>query len=235
MIAAALALLVLSAGAASEFVRDVAASFTRAPGTAVAIETGTAGQLRSRILGGARADVVIVPAGGIDELERSGTLVAGTRADLGRTGTGVGVRAGASAVDLSSPESFKAALLGARAVASTDPTAGASFGIAFAGMLERLGIADQMKPKLRLTPGGRSCELVVRGECDFCVQSIAEIVPVAGISFVGPLPAALQYYVVYTAAVPRAATDAAAGRSFIAYLTAPTEGAARRAAGFEAP
>lgn len=233
MIAAALALLVLCAGAASEVVRDVAASFTRATGTAVSIVVGTAGQLRARVAGGERADVVIVPAAGIDALERSGLVVAGTRTDLGRTGTGVGVRVGAPRVDLSSPETFKAALLGARAVASTDPAAGASFGIAFAGMLDRLGIASQMKPKLKLTPGGPSCTLVARGEADFCVQSIAEIVPVAGVSLVGPLPPALQYYVVYTAAVPGAATDPAAARSFIAYLTAPAEGGAWRAAGFQ--
>ena len=233
MIAAAVALHVLCAGAASEVVHQLAERFTQTTGTPVSIVVGTAGQVRARLAAGERADVVILPAPTIGELERSGAVVAGSHADVGRSGTGVGVRTGSPAPDLSSPDALKAALLGARAVAATDPAAGASVGIYFAKVLVQLGIADAVKPKLKLVPGGASCELVAKGEADLCVQNITEILPVAGVTLAGPFPAALQNFITYTAAVPADAPSPDAGRALIAYLTAPPAGAAWRSAGFE--
>ncbi len=85
---------VLCAGAALEMVHQLAERYTQATGNAVAIVSGTAGELRARLDAGERADVVILPAAGFDDLERTGRLAAGTRTDLGRTGMGVGVRSG---------------------------------------------------------------------------------------------------------------------------------------------
>jgi len=234
ILVAAIALHVLCAGAASEVVHQLGERFTQATGTAVSITVGTAGQIRALLAAGERADVVILPAPAIAELERAGTVVSGTRTDLGRSGIGVGVRSGAPRPDISSPEALKAALLGARAVASTDPAAGASQGIYFAKVLEQLGIADAVKPKLKVVATGPSCALVVRGDADLCVQNITEIIPFAGVTFAGPFPAALQNYITYTAAVPADAPAPDAARALIAYLTVPAAGAAWRSAGFEA-
>jgi len=143
------------------------------------------------------------------------------------------VRSGAPAPDIASPAAFKATLLAARAIASTDPGAGASFGIAFAKILRQLGIADAVAPKLKLTPGGRSCEIVARGEADVCVQSTVEIVPVAGVRVVGPVPDPLQFALTYTAAVPVIAPDPAAGKAFVGFLTSAGQAEEWRNAGFE--
>lgn len=231
LILAAIALHVLCAGAASEVVHQLAERFTAATGTAVTIVVGTAGQLRTRLEGGERADVVISTGAGIDELARTDAAVAQTRTALGRTGLGVGVRTGTAFPDLSSAESLKRVLLAAHAVASTDPKAGATFGIAFAKVLAQLGIADAMAPKLKLVPGGPSCGIVAKGDADLCVQNVTEIVPVAGITVAGTLPAALQTYVTYTGAVPSNAPAPADGRAFLTYLG--RQGDAWRAAGFE--
>ncbi len=100
-------------------------------------------------------------------------------------------------------------------------------------MLAQLGIADAVKPKLQLTPGGPSCRLVASGSADLCVQNITEILPVAGVRFAGPFPAALQNFITYTAAVPANAPLPDAGRALIAYLTAPAQGIGWRDSGFE--
>jgi len=189
--------------------------------------------LRARLDAGERADVVILPAAGFDDLERTGRLAAGTRTDLGRTGMGVGVRTGTPLPDLASADGLRRALLDARAIASTDPAAGATAGIYFAKVLVELGIADAVKPKLQLTPGGPSCRLVASGSADLCVQNITEILPVAGVTLAGPFPAALQNFITYTAAVPANAPLPDAGRALIAYLTAPAQGIVWRNAGFE--
>ena len=110
---------------------------------------------------------------------------------------GVGVRAGAPRPDISSPDALKQTLLRARSIAATDPKAGASSGIYFAKMLAHMKIADVVAPKEHLTPGGRSCELVARGEAELCAQNITEIVPVKGVVLAGAFPAAVQNYITY--------------------------------------
>jgi ABC-type molybdate transport system substrate-binding protein len=162
----AMNLAVLCAGAASETVHQLAERYAQATGNTVSIVTGTAGQLRARLNAGERADVVILPAPGIADLERGGGLVAGTRTDLGRTGMGIGVRRGAPVPDLSSPEALKRVLLSARAIVATDPASGATAGIYFAKVLARLGIAEAVKPKLAVVPGGPACAAFAKGDAD---------------------------------------------------------------------
>jgi molybdate transport system substrate-binding protein len=226
-------LTVLCAGAVSGVVHELGARYTQATGNAVTIVVGTAGEVRAHLDRGERVDAVMLPAGGIDDLARGGRVLVQTRADLGRTVLGVGVRSGAPLPDIASPEAFKQMLLAARAIASTDPGAGASFGIAFANVLKRLGIADAVAPKLKLTDGGRSCEIVARGEADVCVQSTVEIVPVAGVRVVGPVPDPLRFALTYTAAVPANAPNPSAGKAFVDYLTSPGQAEEWRKAGFE--
>jgi molybdate transport system substrate-binding protein len=229
----AMNLAVLCAGAASETVHQLAERYAQATGNTVSIVTGTAGQLRARLNAGERADVVILPAPGIADLERGGGLVAGTRTGLGRTGMGLGVRRGAPVPELSSPEALKRVLLSARAIVATDPASGATAGIYFAKVLARLGIAEAVKPKLAVVPGGSACAAVAKGDADVCVQNISEILPVGGVTLAGPFPAALQNFITYTAAVPANAPAPEAGRALIGYLTAPAQGIVWRSAGFE--
>jgi molybdate transport system substrate-binding protein len=164
-------------------------------------------------------DVVIMTDVAVDDAAKRGAVAAGTRTDIARTGMGVGVRAGAPRPDISSPEAFKAALLGARSLVYVDPAQGATSGIHFASVLDRLGIAEAVKSKSQLVPGGYPAERVASGEAELVVHQISEIVPVKGVTLVGPLPGDLQKVTVYSAGLATRSASPEAARAFIAFLT----------------
>jgi molybdate transport system substrate-binding protein len=226
-------LTVLCAGAASTVVEQIGRDFERTHGRAVVVTEGTAGQITAKLAAGARADVVILSAPALDTLTTNGGIVAGTRVDLGKTGIGVGIRDGVAAPDLSTPDALKATLLAAPSIASTDPAAGASSGIYFAGVLQKMGIADAVRPKETLVPGGSSCDLVASGKAALCVQNISEIVPVHGVVVAGPFPAALQNYITYSAAVAKGSTAPDDARAFIADATSSARAPLWKSGGFE--
>jgi len=122
----------------------------------------------------------------------------GSRTDIGRTGMGVGVRDGAPQPDISSVDAFKRALLEAKSIVYVDPASGATSGTHFAAVLQKLGIADAVKAKTKLVPGGYPAELVAKGEVEMVVHQISEIVPVKGVTLVGPLPKELQKLTIYS-------------------------------------
>jgi molybdate transport system substrate-binding protein len=224
---------VLCGGAALTLVEQLARDFERTHGRAVVVTAGTAGQIRDELAAGEPADVVIISASVIDALAAGGQLVDGTRVDLGKTGIGVGIRAGAAAPDLSTPDALEQTLLAAPSIASTDPAAGASSGIYFASVLQKMGIADAVRPKETLVPGGFSCDLVASGKVALCVQNISEIVPVKGVVLAGPFPPALQNYITYSAAVAKRSTAVDDARAFLTDATSPAQAARWASAGFE--
>ena len=117
------------------------------------------------------------------------------------------VRSGAPKPDIGSVEAFKKALLEAKSVAYIDPASGGSSGIYIAGLLDKLGIADQIKPKAKLKKGGYVADLIVSGEAELGIHQISEIVPVKEVTLVGPLPAEIQNYTIYAAGVGAGARD----------------------------
>src|SRR6187402_1874618 len=138
---------------------------------------------------GRTADLGLIGSGVMDQVVKLGNIVPASVRTLTRNGIGVGVLAGAPKPDLSSIESFKQALLNARCVAYT--TEGAS-GIYFASLIEKLGIANEIKAKAKTRAGGLIAEFVVSGDADIAVQQIPEIMAVAGVDYAGPLPAEIQ-------------------------------------------
>jgi molybdate transport system substrate-binding protein len=211
----------LCAGAARATAVELAAPFARETGIEVALEFGTAGAIRQKILDGARPDAVIASAPVIAELENAGKLATGSAAALGRTGIGVGVREGAPAPDISSVDAFKRVLLAARAVAYTDPASGGTSGIHMDAVLTRLGIRREVNAKAVLVFGGYAAERVANGDADLVIQLTCEIVPVKGVTLAGPLPPELQLYTTYTAALVAGTSSAQAARAWIAYLSGP--------------
>ena len=145
----------------------------------------------------------------------------GTRADLAKVGIGVVVKAGAPLPDITTDEAFKRALLAAKSVAYIDPKAGGSSGIYVDKLLQRLGIADQVRAKAVLVQGGAVADKVADGEAEIGVHQISEILPVAGVTLVGPLPADIQNFTVYAAGVGSAAKDTAAAKGFVEFLAGP--------------
>lgn len=225
---------VMSAGAVQAMVTSLGADFERASGDTVAATFNTAGALRERFLSGDIPDVLILPAASMEVLDQAGHFVAGTRVDLGRTVTGVAVRAGATAPDISTPEAFKRALLSAKSVSYTDPKAGGSSGNFFVGLLARLGIADEIGRKTVLGKRGHEvAQLVADGRAELGTTFISEILTVPGAQIAGPLPGDLHNANTYTAAIPVRAAEPEGARRLIATFTDPASRARWTKAGLE--
>ena len=218
--AAAAEIKVLSAGAMKSLVTELGEAFKQETGHTLSMTFDTAGAQSKRLAGGEPADVVVLTDTVIEQLAGQGLVVAGSRADIARVGIGVAVREGAPRPDIATPEALKQALLATKSLVYLDPAGGATSGIHFAGVLQRLGIADQVKSKTILIPTGYAAEVVARGEAEMCVHQISEILPVKGVTLVGPLPKELQKITIYSAAVAAKATAAEAGRAFVDFMTA---------------
>ncbi len=208
---------VLSAGAVRAVLVDVSDAFKQQTGHIIAASFGPVGVTRQK-LATEPADVVIMTDVAIDEAIPQGTVVAGTRTDIARTGVGVGVREGATKPDISTPEALKQTLLAAKSLIYVDPAQGATSGIHIASVLQRLGIADAVKSKTLLWPGGYVAEAVAKGQVEIVLHQISEILPVKGVTLVGPLPKDLQKITVYSAGLASKSEWAEAARAFIGYL-----------------
>ena len=225
---------VLSAGAMKAVVAELGAEFTRETGHTLALTSGTVGQLRDKVLAGEAADVVVMSDTAIDQLIAQGHLVQGSRVDIARTGVGVAVRDDAPKPDIATPEAFKQALLSAKSITYVDPASGGTSGIYFASVLQKLGIAEAMKAKTVFRPGGGYiAELVARGEAEMAVHQISEILPVKGVTLVGPLPRELQKVTVYSAALPTRGSSTEPAKAFVEFMARPAFKARLAAAGLD--
>ena len=231
---AATHLKVLSAGAVKYVVTDVAAKFMRDTGGDIELSFATIGGVQKRLEHGETADIIMGTASVIAQMERAGVLVPGSRAELGRTLTGICVHAAAPMPDISTPERFKQTMLKARSVAYTNPQAGGTSGIFLAGLLERLGIAAAVGNKALLCSNGDEVvEKVSAGDAEIGSTFISEIVPSKGVKVVGPLPAPIANATAYAAGIMAASRNHEAAERFIAALTAPAQRATWIAMGFE--
>jgi molybdate transport system substrate-binding protein len=227
---------VISAGAVRGLIAQIIEDYSRQTGQKFDFTIGTTGQLRDIIASGQPADLLIVSTPLMAELEKSGKFLPGSRAELGRVGIGVAFRDGAAAPDVGTPDGFKQALVAARSVAYTDPAQGGTSGIYFAGLADRLGVAEAVRQKAVLTRGGREAAVeVAEGRAEMAIVFISEAMAVKGVRLAGPLPGPLQDYSAYAAAIPASSTDAAAARAFVAALTSPAMAERWRANGFEPP
>lgn len=232
-VSAAAEVRVFSAGAVRAIVTELAQAFQQETGNTVTLSFGTVGVTRGKLASGEPVDVVIMTDVAIDDVMKQGAVVAGSRADLARTGMGVGVREGAAKPDIATSEAFKQTLLAAKSIVYVDPKQGATSGIHFASVLDRLGIADAVKGKSQLVPGGYPAEKVATGEAEVVVHQISEIVPVKGVILVGPLPPDLQKVTVYSAGLATRSAAPETARAFIAFLTRPAFKAKFAAAGLD--
>jgi len=234
--AAAAELKVVSAGSVRGLIGGMIEDYSRQTGHKFDFTIGTTGQLRAIIMSGYPADLIITSDALMKELEQSPNLPPGSRSDLGRVGIGVTSRAGAAVPDVSTPDLFKDALIKAKSVAFTDPTAGGTSALHFVKVLEALGITGLVKNKAVLTVGGKeTAEAVAKGEAEIGVTFISEIIAVNGAKLAGPLPPAFQDYTLYTAAIPKASKEPAAARAFVNHLTSAEITPRWKAAGFEPP
>jgi len=225
---------VFSANGMREVMEDLGPKFEHATTHRPTFSFGTLGVIVQRIQNGEAADVIILPRQGIDRLINDGKANAGTVTVLARAGIGVIVRQGAPKPDISSPEALRQALLAAKSISYLDPAAGGTSGAHFVKVLDRLGIAAEMKPKTILHPNARAAgDLVANGEAELGINLIQELMPLPGIDLVGPLPDVLQNTLVFAAVVGTGAKDATAAKALIDFLCTPQAAAVIKAKGME--
>jgi molybdate transport system substrate-binding protein len=225
---------IMCARSMHEVVTALAYDFTSATGNEVELSFGTVGALQQRLDGGETADVVISGKPALDALDKAGRLAPKSRTDIATVRIGVAIRAGAPAPDISTPEAFRQALVDARAVAFSDAAVGGSAGVYLARMFAELGLADAIKQKgMPQQNGGEVARRVAEGKADIGMTLIAEIVPIAGVHVIGPLPKPLGSDTTYCAGVMATSNARGAALDFIAALKRPDRSTVWKEAGFE--
>ena len=213
---------VISGGAFKQVLNALAEQYGNASGTKLDLTYRTVGQHMKSIESGEESfDVAVLTPDAIDGLIKDGKVVAGSRAYLAKTGVGVVVRAGTPLPDISSVDAFKRTLLAAKSVAYIDPAAGGSSGIYVGALLERLGIAAAINAKAKLIHGGAVADHIADGQAEIGIHQISEILPVKGVVLVGPLPAEIQNFTIYSAGVGTAAKDSATASALVKFLAGP--------------
>lgn len=230
---AAAELKLFTAGAFKQVVLALLPQFERETGNRVTVENDTVGGLKSRIEKGDAFDVAVLSPAALDELARAGKLQNGSQTKLASVGVGVMVKEGAPKPDVSTVEAFKTALLNAKSVAYIDPKSGGSSGIYVDKMLEKLGIADQVRAKAKLKRGGYVADLVLNGTAELGIHQISEIVPVRGVVLVGPLPKDIQNLTTYAAGIAAASSQKDAAAALIETLSGPAAAQVLRSKGME--
>jgi molybdate transport system substrate-binding protein len=181
-------------------------------------------------------DVLVVSRAGIDSLTKDGKIAAGSDATLAKSIFAIAVKRGTPKPDVSSAEALKSALLAARAVGYSDPAAGGASGVHFAKVLERLGIAADIKAKSKFPPpAGFAGTLLVSGEVDIAIQSKPELSSIEGVEIVGPLPGDLGSTTVFAAGVGASSPNSATGKALVKFLTSPEAQTVFTAHGFDPP
>lgn len=213
---------------------DLGPKFERATGHKLTITFGPAGGVAKLIEGGKLTDVVITTPREIDGFVKDGKSIASNASVIALSGIGVAVRKGAPKPDISSPEALRHTLLAAKSITYSDPALGGAAAIHFGKVLDRLGIANEMRAKTVFSKSGSDTGvLVANGEAEIGVQVSQLLIPVAGIEIVGPLPGDLQNTVVFSAAIMADAKNAEASRALVEFLRTPEAAAVIKAKGME--
>ena len=198
----------------------------------LSVTWGTAPMLVTRIENGESADVLVLSRAGIDILAKQGKIAPGSEVALAGSGVAIAVKAGTA--NISTPQAPKEALLKTKSIAYSEPSAGGASGVYFAKLLERMGIAEQMKPKTKFPPAGGFCgELLLSGEAELAVQQKPELMHVAGTEIVGFLPGELNMVTEFAAAIVAGSKQAQTGQALIAMLRSPEAAAVFRSKGLD--
>ena len=227
---------VLAGSAIQPVMNTIIPEFERQSGHRLIFDYGTVGGMAQRVQRGEKADMAVVSGPQMDALVKDGKVLPQTRLDLGKTGVGVFVRKGDPKPDISTVESFKRAMLGAKSIGYNDPAAGAPVSIYLIGLFERLGIASQMAPKtVAFKDRAERFGAVARGDVEIGFNQISEIIAVPEVDLVGPLPDEIQNYTVLSMGVVSSGEHPDAARALLKYLSTPQVVAIIRSRGFTAP
>ena len=221
---------VLSTQATEQSYRELIPQFEKATGHKVTtLFTGTL-DAEKRLAAGEQYDLLIMAQDAIDQHLKDGKLAQGSRVDLARSGVGVGVKAGARKPDISSVDALKRTLANAKSIGySSGPS-----GVYIVKMFERLGVTDQVKPKLKQTASGVFVgSIIANGDVEIGFQQVSELSQFEGVDYVGPLPAEVQNYTVFSSGILSNAKQAEAARALVRHITSRQAGAVYRKRGME--
>ena len=225
---------VLSTGNMQSILGALTPDFESATGYKLVIEYGSTPKMKTRVESGEAADLTINERYVLDDLLKQGHVEAGTLIDIARSPLGVGVRSGAQKPDISTPEAFKRALLAADSIAYPDPSGGAQDGTYFAGLLMRMGIADELKPKIKLTQGGdAAAQLVAAGGAQLGVAQKRNFNTLKGVELLEPLPDIAGIRFLMVAGVVKGSHEHDGALAFAKFLSSPAVASTIVAKGME--
>ena len=223
----------LSAVALHPAIDALVPDFENSSGHKVSVAYGTAGDVAERVQKGEPVDLVITATARIDQLQAQGKVVAGDRTIIAKVGVGAFIRKGSAKPDISSADTFKRSMLAARSIAYPDPAGGGASGIYVAKLLERLGIAAEMKLKTKLLPPTEALyRSVASGDVEIGFNQISEILAQPTIELAGPLPLTIQNYTQFTPGIVTGSSKADAATALVTFLSSPPSQAVLKAKGF---
>jgi len=226
---------VMISGGLTAAYKALVPEFERATGHTVLTAYGpsmgtTQNAIPVRLERGEPVDVLIMVGYALGDLAKQGKVVPDSRVDLVKSPIGVAVKSGAPKPDISSAETLKRALLAAKSVAYSDSASGVYVSTEMFG---KLGIADEMKDKARKIPATPVAEIVARGDAEIGFQQISELLPIAGVDIVGPLPPELQKITTFSAGIATLSKEPDAGKALIKFLASPAASAVIVKSGME--
>jgi molybdate transport system substrate-binding protein len=226
---------VMISGGLTAAYKALVPEFERATGHTVLTAYGpsmgtTQNAIPVRLERGEPVDVLIMVGYALGDLAKQGKVIPDSRVDLVKSPIGIAVKSGSPKPDISSADTLKRALLAAKSVAYSDSASGVYVSTEMFG---KLGIADEMKDKARKIPATPVAEIVARGDAEIGFQQISELLPVAGVDIVGPLPPELQKITTFSAGIATVSKEPDAGRALIKFLASPAASAVIVKSGME--
>lgn len=220
----------LASGATKETCLDLFPAFEAASGNKVVPTWAGTVDIKKKIAAGEVFDVIIVPTPEIDAFIHEAKIVPDSRTTVMKSAVGVAVRAGAPKPDIASKDALKQTLLAAKSIGySTGPS-----GTYMLSLFEDMGIADQLKGKLRqVPPGERIGTVIENGDAEIGFQQVSELIHEPGVQYIGPLPADVGKITVFAAGIHSAAHEPEAAKALVVYLAAPAAATAIKAHGME--
>ena len=207
---------VLSSIATKEAYLELVPQFEKASGHTVSTTWSGTTAMMKQLAAGEQYDLVMISATELEELIRLGKIAAGSRVDIAKSGIGIAVRKGAPRPDVSTPDALRKALLAAKTVGYTSGPSGVYMG----QLVERMGIAAQVKAKFKSVPsGGTIGTIVASGDCEIGFQQVSELVHIPGVDFIGPLPAEVQRVTVFSSGIQVGAAQPDAAKALVTFLT----------------
>lgn len=222
---------VLNANALTVALRELAAEHANQTGNQVTFISGSPGQIQQKVDAGEQFDLLIMPMPALTALETAGKLMAGSRRPLARVGIGIAIREGVPKPDISTPDALRNTLLAQQKITYSDSRTGGLSGINAQKVLDNLGIAEEIKSKVLPHADGQG--LIAKGEADLGLYNVSEIPRAKGVVLLGPVPAAVQAYITYDAAVPASSSSPSAAIEFLKFIASATATPSWQRAGLE--